>query len=234
VLFWGVIGALTMRLVLVLAGAAVIQRFDWVFYIFGVIHATAGIRLWLSTRRQKEPDPTANPIVRFATRRLPFTDRLDGRRFVTRLSGRRVATPLLLALVVIEVNDLIFAADSVPVVLALTTDPFIVYTSNAFAILSLRSLCFFLADLGDRFGYVSHGLSIVLIFVGVKLLMRGFVQFPSWIWPLFIIAVVSMAIAVSIVRTRNQRGKLMAAEVRHGSSGPQVGTTGGTRPELRR
>lgn len=234
VLFWGVIGALAMRLILILAGAAVIQRFDWVFYIFGVIHATAGIRLWLSTRRQKVPDPTANPIVRFATRRLPFTDRLDGRRFTTRLDGRRVATPLLLALVVIEANDLVFAADSVPVVLALTADPFIVYTSNAFAMLSLRSLCFLLGDLGDRFGYVSHGLSIVLVVVGVKLLMRGLVQFPSQLWLLFILVVVSSAVAVSIVRTRNRERNLIAAEVRHGSGGPQAGTAGGTGPDLRR
>jgi tellurite resistance protein TerC len=230
VLFWGVIGALAMRLILILAGAAVIQRFDWVFFIFGVIHATAGIRLWLSTRSEKEPDPTANPIVRFAARRLPFTNRLDGRRFVTRLDGRRVATPLLLALVVIEVNDLILAADSVPVVLALTADPFIVYTSNAFAILSLRSLCFFLADLGDRFGYVSHGLSIVLVFVGAKLLLRGFVQVPSWLWLVFILVVVSSAVAVSFIRSRSRQGRL-AAEAGHGLSGRRAGATDGSRPE---
>jgi tellurite resistance protein TerC len=240
VLFWGVIGALAIRLILVLAGAAVIQRFDWVFYVFGVIHATAGIRLWLSTRSQKEPDPTANPIVRFATRRLPFTDRLHGRRFVTRLDGRLVATPLLLALVVIEINDLVFAADSVPVVLALTADPFIVYTSTAFAMLSLRSLCFFLADLSDRFGYVSHGLSFVLVFVGAKLLLRNLVQVPSWLWLLFILFVVSTAVVFSLVRSRNREQGRLAAEAGRGldrqvsSAGGtrQAGATDGSRPEL--
>ena len=213
VLFWGVIGALVMRLAMILIGAALIERFEWMLLVFGAFLVFTGIRMWLSTRREGEADPAANPIVRFARRRLPFTDRLDGQRFLTRMGGRRVATPLLLALVVVEVSDLVFAVDSIPAVFAVTRDPFIVYTSNAFAILGLRSLYFFLADLKDRFRYLTHGLSIVLVFVGLKLLLGDSLHLPPWV-SLAVIAVVlgaSMAISLLVSRREERAGRDMAA-----------------------
>ncbi len=209
VLFWGVIGALAMRLAMILIGAALIERFEWMLLVFGAFLVFTGIRMWLSTRGEAEADPAANPIVRFARRRLPFTDRLDGQRFLTRMGGRRVATPLLLALVVVEVSDLVFAVDSIPAVFAVTRDPFIVYTSNAFAILGLRSLYFFLADLKDRFRYLTHGLSIVLVFVGLKLLLGDSLHLPPWV-SLAVIAVVlgaSMAISLLVSRREERDGR---------------------------
>jgi tellurite resistance protein TerC len=202
VLFWGVIGALFMRLAMILIGAALIERFDWILLVFGGFLVFTGIRMWLSTRSEEEPDPAANPIVRFARRRLPFTDRLDGQRFWTRIEGRRVATPLLLALVVVEVSDLVFAVDSIPAVFAVTRDPFIVYTSNAFAILGLRSLYFFLADLKDRFRYLTHGLSIVLVFVGFKLLLNGWLHLAPWVSLIVIAVVLGGAVVFSLLHAR--------------------------------
>ena len=204
VLFWGVIGALVMRLVMILVGAALIERFEWILLVFGAFLVFTGVRMWLSTRSKEEPDPAANPIVRFARRRLPFTDRLDGQRFWTRMDGRRVATPLLLALVVVEVSDLVFAVDSIPAVFAVTRDPFIVYTSNAFAILGLRSLYFFLADLKDRFRFLTHGLSIVLVFVGLKLLLNGWLHLAPWVSLVVIAGVLGGAVAFSLLHARRE------------------------------
>jgi tellurite resistance protein TerC len=204
VLFWGVIGALVMRLVMILIGAALIEQFEWILLVFGGFLIFTGIRMWLSTRSEEEADPAANPIVRFARRRFPFTDRLDGQRFLTSVNGRRVATPLLLALLVVEISDLVFAVDSIPAVFAVTSDPFIVYTSNAFAILGLRSLYFFLADLKDRFRYLTHGLSIVLVFVGLKLLADPWIHLPPWVSLVVIAAVLGGAIAFSLAHARRE------------------------------
>jgi tellurite resistance protein TerC len=205
VLFWGVIGALVMRFVMILVGAALIERFEWILLVFGAFLVFTGFRMWRSTQRDVEPDPAANPIVRFARSRLPFTDRLDGQRFWTQVDGRRVATPLLLALIVVEVSDLVFAVDSIPAVFAVTTDPFIVYTSNAFAILGLRSLYFFLADLKDRFRYLTHGLSIVLVFVGAKLLLSPWIHLPAWTSLVAIAGVLGASIAFSLLRSRHEQ-----------------------------
>ena len=204
VLFWGVIGALVMRLVMILVGAALIERFEWILLVFGGFLVFTGIRMWLSTRNEEEADPADNPVVRFARSRLPFTDRLDGQRFFTRMDGRRVATPLLLALIVVEVSDLVFAVDSIPAVFAVTRDPFIVYTSNAFAILGLRSLYFFLADLKDRFRYLTHGLSIVLVFVGLKLLTSPWIHLHPWVSLVVIAGVLGGAVGFSLAHSRRE------------------------------
>jgi len=214
VLFWGVIGALAMRLVMILIGAALIERFEWILLVFGGFLVFTGIRMWLSTRREGEADPANNPIVRFARSRLPFSDRLDGQRFFTRVGGKRVATPLLLALVVVEISDLVFAVDSIPAVFAVTRDPFIVYTSNAFAILGLRSLYFFLADLKDRFRYLTHGLSIVLVFVGLKLLLNGWIHLAPWVSLVVIAVVLGGAVVFSLAHSR--REERAAAETEAG------------------
>jgi tellurite resistance protein TerC len=211
VLFWGVIGALAMRLVMILIGAALIEQFEWILLVFGAFLVFTGIRMWRSTRSEEEADPADNPVVRFARRRLPFTDRLDGQRFWTSVGGRRVATPLLLALLVVEVSDLVFAVDSIPAVFAVTTDPFIVYTSNAFAILGLRSLYFFLADLKDRFRYLTHGLSIVLVFVGLKLLGSPWIHLPPWVSLVVIAVVLGGAVAFSLAHSRRKERAAAAA-----------------------
>ena len=230
VLFWGVIGALAMRLAMILIGAALIERFDWILLVFGGFLVFTGIRMWLSTRREGEADPAANPIVRFARSRLPFTDRLDGQRFLTRMDGRRVATPLLLALLVVEVSDLVFAVDSIPAVFAVTRDPFIVYTSNAFAILGLRSLYFFLADLKDRFRYLTHGLSIVLVFVGLKLLANPWIHLPPWVSLVVIAVVLGGAVAFSLAHARREEraaARASDAEIGEAAGGGQFGRGGG-------
>jgi len=204
VLFWGVVGALVMRLAMIVVGAALIERFEWILLVFGGFLVFTGIRMWLSTRREGEADPADNPIVRFARRRFPFTDRLDGQRFLTYVDGKRVATPLLLALVVVEISDLVFAVDSIPAVFAVTRDPFIVYTSNAFAILGLRSLYFFLADLKDRFRFLTHGLSIVLVFVGLKLLASPWIHLPPWVSLVVIAVVLGGAVVFSLAHSRRE------------------------------
>jgi tellurite resistance protein TerC len=223
VLFWGVIGALLMRLVMILIGAALIERFEWILLVFGAFLVLTGIRMWLSTRREGEADPAANPIVKLARRRLPFTDRLDGQRFLARMDGRRVATPLLLALIVVEVSDLVFAVDSIPAVFAVTRDPFIVYTSNAFAILGLRSLYFFLADLKDRFRYLTHGLSIVLVFVGIKLLASPWLHLPPWLSLVVIAGVLGGAVGFSLAHSRREE-RASAAEAQAGAAAADVPT----------
>ncbi len=213
VLFWGVMGALVMRFIMIVIGAALIERFEWILLVFGAFLIFTGFRMWKSTQSEAEPDPANNPIVKFARRRLPFTDRLDGQRFWTTLDGKRVATPLLLALIVVEVSDLVFAVDSIPAVFAVTTDPFIVYTSNAFAILGLRSLYFFLADLKDRFRYLTHGLSIVLVFVGVKLLLSPWLHLPAWTSLVVIAGVLGAAVVVSLLHARREEQRAEAAKV---------------------
>ena len=194
VLFWGVVGALAMRLVMIVAGAALIEAYQWILYVFGAFLILTGIRMGLS-HGKPEKDPSQNPVVRFARRRLSFSDTYDGQRFFTRVNARRVATPLLLVLISVEITDLIFAVDSIPAIFAVTRDPFIVYTSNAFAILGLRALYFLLADLKNRFRYLKLGLAVILVFVGVKLTV---VNLGIKIDPILSLVVVVSILAVAI------------------------------------
>jgi tellurite resistance protein TerC len=194
VLFWGVVGALAMRLVMIVAGAALIEAYQWILYVFGAFLILTGIRMGLS-HGKPEKDPSQNPVVKFARRRLPFTDSYDGQKFFTRVNAKRVATPLLLVLISVEITDLIFAVDSIPAIFAVTRDPFIVYTSNAFAILGLRALYFLLADLKNRFRYLKLGLAVILVFVGVKLTV---VNLGVKIDPILSLVVVMAILAISI------------------------------------
>jgi len=195
VLFWGVVGALAMRLVMIVAGAALIEAYQWILYVFGAFLVLTGIRMGLSHGRP-EKDPSQNAVVRFARRRLPLSDTYDGQRFFTRVNAKRVATPLLLVLVSVEITDLVFAVDSIPAIFAVTRDPFIVYTSNAFAILGLRALYFLLADLKNRFRYLKLGLAAILVFVGAKLTV---VNLGVKIDPLLSLIVVGSILAAAIV-----------------------------------
>ena len=199
VLLWGVIGALVLRAVFIIAGGALLQAFHWTIYVFGAILAVTGVRLL--TQKDGEVKPEENPAVKLLGRVMPVTTEFAGDAFTIIKNGRRYATPMLLALVAVEVTDVIFAVDSIPAISAITSDPFIVFTSNIFAILGLRSLYFLLADVVGRFAYLKVGLSLVLIFVGAKMLAIDFYKLPillslgvivvilvgsivaSWAWP---------------------------------------------------
>ena len=167
VLFWGILTALVLRAVMILAGAAMLERFHWLIYVFGAFLILTGVKLFFE--RGRESDLMDSWPLRMARRSIPSTEKLDGDRFFTRENGRRVATPLFLALILVEFTDVIYAIDSIPAIFAITLDPFIVFTSNIFAILGLRSLFFLLADLVDRFRYLKIGLAAVLVFVGAKM-----------------------------------------------------------------
>ncbi|MDT7688031.1 MAG: tellurite resistance protein TerC [Acidobacteriota bacterium] len=173
VLFWGVLGALVMRITMIGLGAALIERFHWILYVFGVFLIYTGLKML----RQEETDvhPEDNPIVRFVARLIPISRHYEGERFFTVRDGRKVGTLLLLVLVIVEITDLVFAVDSIPAIFGITTNTFIVYTSNVFAILGLRSLYFLLAGFVEKFHHLKLGLSIVLAFVGVKMLTEGWV-----------------------------------------------------------
>jgi tellurite resistance protein TerC len=192
VLFWGVLGALLMRAALIALGTTLVSLFDWIFYLFGAFLILAGIRLV----RQREPEvhPGKNPLVRLAKRFIPLTEEYDGSRFFSRRNGQRVATPLLIALLLIESADLVFALDSIPAVFAITLDPFIVYTSNVFAILGLRSLYFLLAGSVRRFRYLTYGLAGILVFVGIKMLLAQVYHLPI----MLSLGVIALLLAASI------------------------------------
>ena len=174
VLFWGVMGALVMRITMIALGAALIERFHWIIYVFGVFLIYTGIKMMRQDETEVQPED--NPVVRFVTRYIPVTRTYDGEKFFTEVNGRRMGTLMLLVLVTVEVTDLVFAVDSIPAIFGITTNTFIVYTSNVFAILGLRSLYFLLAGIIEKFHYLKIGLSIVLAFVGVKMLTEGLVE----------------------------------------------------------
>ena len=169
VLFWGILGALVMRAVMIALGAALIAKFAWIIYVFGAFLILTGIKMIV--KREEEIHPENNPVVKWFKRLMPVTPDYRGDKFFVRENGLRMATPLFVVLLLVEVSDLIFAVDSIPAIFAVTTDPFIVYTSNVFAILGLRSLYFALAGVMDKFHYLKIGLGVVLSFVGVKMLL---------------------------------------------------------------
>ena len=169
VLYWGVIGALVMRVTMILIGTELINRFHWIIYIFGAFLVYTGLQMMRGEEIDIEPDQ--NPVVRFITRFVPITRHYERRKFFTVVDGKRVGTLLLLVLIVVEVTDLVFAVDSIPAIFGITTDRFIVYTSNVFAILGLRTFYFLLAGVVERFHYLKVGLGIVLGFIGIKMLL---------------------------------------------------------------
>jgi tellurite resistance protein TerC len=174
VLYWGVLGALVMRAVMIGAGAFLIAKFHWIIYIFGAFLVYTGLKMF--KQGETEVDPQHSPVVRLARRLIPIAKGYDGERFFTRVNGRLNGTLLLLVLITVEFTDLVFAVDSIPAIFGITTDPFIVYTSNVFAILGLRTFYFLLAGVVEKFHYLKVGLAVVLTFVGVKMLTEGFVH----------------------------------------------------------
>ena len=177
VLFWGILGALVLRIVFVLAGISLMSKFHWTIYVFGAFLVVTGIKLWLE--KDKEVHPERNPLLRLFRRFVPVTSDFAGDRFFVRDGGRAMATPLFVALLIVETTDVIFAVDSIPAILAITTDPFIVYTSNVFAILGLRSLYFAIAGIMRMFHHLHYGLAAVLVFVGVKMLLVDTIKIPA-------------------------------------------------------
>ncbi|HEX5385065.1 MAG TPA: TerC family protein [Gemmatimonadales bacterium] len=203
VLNWGILGAIVMRLIMIALGAFLLERFEWIIYVFGGILVLTGIRMF--TQRDARIEPEKNPVVRLARRLLPFADHYDGARFTTRVRGRRLATPLLLVLLVVESSDVLFAIDSIPAVFAVTRDPFIVYSSNVFAVLGLRALFFVLAGLMDKFVYLKPGVALILVLVGIKMALSGWVHVPVLASLVAIIAILGGAVALSLFRSAASR-----------------------------
>jgi TerC family integral membrane protein len=174
VLFWGILGAIVLRAAFILAGSAILHRFEWVFYFFGAFLVYTGVKLLLA--KHEEVHPERNPVLKLFRRFVPMSRDYDGQKFFTVEAGRRLATPLLLVLVVVEATDVLFAVDSIPAIFAITTDSFIVFTSNIFAILGLRALYFVVSGMMNRFRYLKVGLGLVLAFVGGKMLVKGWVD----------------------------------------------------------
>ena len=196
VLFWGIIGALIMRVIFIFAGVALIEKFHFTIYLFGALLIYTGYKMVNHNKAKIEPDK--NPLLRIFKKFVPVTPVLHEDRFFIRLDGKRFATPLFLVLILIETSDLIFAVDSIPAILAITQDQFIVYTSNVFAILGLRSLYFALAGIVRNFWLLSYGLAVVLIFVGIKMLVVDLYKIPIEWSLLFIASIISASIILSL------------------------------------
>jgi len=197
ILFWGILGALIMRAIFIAVGAALLTAFHWMIYVFGGFLVITGVKLLLTGDHQVEPEK--NPAVRLLRRVMHVTKKYDGQRFFVRVDGRLWATPLLLVLVVVETTDVIFAVDSIPAIFAITSDPFIVYTSNIFAILGLRALYFLLAGIMDMFRYLKVGLSFVLCFVGIKMTIVDLYKIPIEISLGVIAGILTVAMAASLL-----------------------------------
>jgi len=198
VLLWGVLGAIVFRATFIAAGITLLERFAWMIYVFGAFLVITGIRMVLAG--EERVDPGRNPVLRAFRRVVPVTDAYEDHRMLVRRTGRWMATPLLAVLVVVETTDLIFAVDSIPAILAVTDEPFLVFTSNAFAILGLRSMYFLLAGMMDRFRYLKLGLAAVLVFVGAKMLASDLVEVPIWASLAAISATIGVAVAASLRR----------------------------------
>lgn len=203
VLFWGILGAVVMRGVMIFAGVALLERFQWISYVFGAFLVFAGVRMLFSGA--EEPVAGENRVMKLLRRFIPVSDEYDGHNFFTRIDGRLFATPLFLVLIIIELTDLVFAVDSIPAILAITRDPFIVFSSNIFAILGLRSLYFLLSGVIDRFVYLEVGLAVILAFVGGKMLLANWFHPPTWISLLVILLTLLISIIASLLSGKRKK-----------------------------
>jgi len=203
VLFWGVVGAIVFRAIFIAAGTSLLDAFHWLIYGFGLLLIVTGIRMARS--KGHAMDPERNPVLRVFRRFVPMTRDYDGQRFVVRHKGKLMATPLLAVLVVVETSDIMFAIDSIPAIFAITTEPFIVFSSNAFAILGLRSLYFLLAGMLPRFAYLKIGLAALLVFAGGKILLSAVWKMPVWLSIAIILGILGVSIGASLWATRGGR-----------------------------
>jgi len=203
VLKWGILGAIVMRFVMILLGALLLARFEWIIYVFGGILLLTGVRMLLSDDQRIEPE--RNPIVRLTRRLLPIADTYDGAKFTCRTGrGRLLATPLVLVLLVVEWSDLVFAIDSIPAIFAITRDPFLVYSSNVFAILGLRALFFVLAGMLDRFVYLKPGVALILVFVGGKMAVSAWLHVPTAVSLAIVLLTLASAVGLSLLRSARE------------------------------
>lgn len=202
VLIYGVLGAIVLRAVMILAGAWVVREFSWVLYFFGVFLVITGVRMLVMA--EKEPDLNNNPVLKFARRHLRISDVQHGEEFTVVKDGVRYFTPLFLVLILIETSDLVFAVDSIPAIFAITTDPFIVFTSNIFAIMGLRALYFLLADVADRFHLLKYGLAMVLAFIGTKMLVAPWYHVPVAASLAIVAVLIGASVIASLVATRER------------------------------
>lgn len=211
VLFWGIFGALVLRAIFIFGGVALLERFSWIIYIFGAFLLYTSIKLLRPSHEEVHPDD--NVVLRFVNRIIPSTTTYDGQKLFTRANGKRLATPLFAVLIVVESSDVVFAVDSIPAILAVSREEFIVFSSNAFAILGLRALYFLLADLRNRFRFLQQGLAVVLAFVGIKMLISEVYHFPTYA-SLAVIAVVLAVATYASIKYPAPEG--VPEEVSHG------------------
>ena len=210
VLFWGVLGALIMRGIFIGAGAALLDRFHWLIYVMGAFLVFTGIKL--ATQKETEIHPERNPLVRLFSKIFPVAPTYHGEAFFVRLNGVLMATPLFIVLLIVESTDVVFAVDSIPAIFAVTQDPFLVYTSNVFAILGLRSLYFLLAGALDKFHYLKPALAIILSFVGVKMLVSSFYKIPVGVSLGVIAGLLALAVVASLARAKREDAQETAPE----------------------
>jgi tellurite resistance protein TerC len=215
VLFWGIFGALVLRAAFIFGGVALIESFDWILYVFGVFLIYTAVKI--ARHGDAEVHPDKNPALRLVRRLVPSSDDFDGQKLFTRKNGKRVATPLFAVLVLIETTDVVFAVDSIPAILAVSRQEFIVFASNAFAILGLRALYFCLAGMAGSFRYLNVGLGAILGFVGVKMLITDLYHFPTWASLVVIIIVLTVAIVASVRADRLHPAGGPSTPVDHGS-----------------
>lgn len=197
ILFWGILGALIMRAIFIFAGVALINKFHWIIYIFGAFLIFTGVKMLF--QKDEKMDPNKNPLVRLFKRFYPVTDTMHGDRFFVKINAKMFATPLFVVLLLVEFTDLIFAVDSIPAILAISSDPFIIFTSNVFAILGLRALYFALAGITQYFHYIKYGLSAILVFVGLKMLMVDIYKIPVMISLFTILGILVISVVASLL-----------------------------------
>ncbi len=214
VLFWGILGALVMRAAMIILGAALLAKFAWIIYLFGGFLILTGIKMIV--KREEEIHPERNPVVRWFKKLMPVTADYRGDKFFVRENGVRMATPLFVVLLLVEISDVIFAVDSIPAIFAVTKDPFIVYTSNVFAILGLRSLYFALAGVMDKFHYLKIGLGVVLSFVGVKMVLAHTVwKIDTLVSLAVIVLILTVSVVMSLLRPKKVLLREMAPKPSH-------------------
>lgn len=203
VLFWGILGALLMRITFILAGVTLIAKIHWVIYIFGGFLVFVGLRMLFG--KEREIDPSKNPVLRLFKRIMPVTVETEKDHFFVRHAGKLMATPLFVTVLVVETTDVVFAVDSIPAVLSITRDAFIAYTSNVFAILGLRSLFFALSGIMDMFHYLKYGLSLILIFIGAKMLIAEFYHMPIAVALGVVVGILVVSVIASVVRMKRKQ-----------------------------
>lgn len=204
VLMYGIIGAIVLRTVMILVGSWLIAQFHWILYVFGAFLLITGIKMWWAAGQ--EPDLESNPALKLLRKIMPVSDNFDGERFFTMKNGKRLATPLLLVIALVGITDVIFAVDSIPAIFAITSDPFIVLTSNIFAILGLRAMYFLLAAMATKFHLLSYGLAVVLSFIGVKMMLIDLYKIPVMVSLGVVVAILAVTMVLS-VRTAPKIGK---------------------------